>query len=48
MDILTDFVVTGINLTISTDVVVDYITDVDYADTPIKVCMQMGVQPSKI
>ena len=47
VDILNDFVVTGINVTISTDVVVDYITDVDYADTPIQVCMQMSVQPLK-
>ncbi len=48
MDILNDFVVTGINVTISTDVVVDYTTDVDYADTPIKVCMQMSIRPTEI
>ncbi|CAF0809330.1 unnamed protein product [Rotaria sp. Silwood1] len=48
VDILNDFVTTGINVTISTDVVVDYTTDVDYADTPINVCMQMSVKPSKI
>lgn len=48
VDILNDFVVTGINVTISTNAVVDYTTDVDYADTPIKVCMQMSVQPTKI
>lgn len=45
VDLLSDFVVLGINLTVSTDVVVDYITDVDYSDTPIKVCMQMEVKP---
>jgi hypothetical protein len=48
VDILNDFVVTGINVTISTDVVVDYTTDVDYADTPIKVCMQMSIRPTEI
>jgi hypothetical protein len=48
VDILNDFVITGINVTISTNVVVDYTTDVDYADTPIKVCMQMSVKPSEI
>jgi hypothetical protein len=48
VDILNDFVITGINFTISTNAVVDYITDVDYIDTPIKVCMQMSVQPSEI
>lgn len=48
VDILNDFIVTGINVTLSTNVVVDYTSDVDYADTPIKVCMQMSVQPSKI
>lgn len=48
VDLLSDFVVTGINVTISTNVVVDYITDVEYADTPIKVCMQMNVHPSEI
>jgi hypothetical protein len=48
VDILNDFVVTGINVTIGTDVVVDYMIDVDYADTPVKVCMQMSVKPSEI
>ncbi|UJR36604.1 hypothetical protein I4U23_029324 [Adineta vaga] len=48
VDVLNDFVVTGINVTISTNAVVDYTTDVDYADTPIKVCMQMTVQPTEI
>jgi microsomal triglyceride transfer protein large subunit len=48
IDILNDFIVSGINVTISTDVVVDYITDIDYSDTPVQVCMQMTVQPAKI
>ncbi|CAF0977925.1 unnamed protein product [Adineta ricciae] len=48
VDVLNDFVVTGINVTISTNAVVDYTTDVDYADTPIKVCMQMSIQPTEI
>lgn len=48
VDILNDFVIMGINVTISTDGVVDYTTDVDYGDTPISVCMQMTVQPTKI
>ena len=39
---------TGINVTISTNMVVDYLTDIDYVETPIKVCMQMSVQPSEI
>ncbi|CAF0733698.1 unnamed protein product [Adineta steineri] len=48
VDILNDFVVMGINATTSTNIIVDYTTDVDYADTPINVCMQMSIQPTEI
>jgi hypothetical protein len=48
LDILTDFVAMGINVTVSTNLVVDYTTDVDYAETPIKVCMQMAIKPTEV
>ncbi|CAF4696596.1 unnamed protein product [Rotaria magnacalcarata] len=48
VDILNDFVITGINVTINTNAVVDYTTDVDYSEAPISVCMQMSVHPTKV
>lgn len=48
IDLLNDFVVMGLNLTVSTRAVVDYVTDVDYAETPVKVCMQMEVKPMDV
>ncbi|CAF1248338.1 unnamed protein product, partial [Didymodactylos carnosus] len=48
INILFDIITTGINLTISANTIVDYTTDVDYADSPICVCMQMTIQPIQV
>ncbi|CAF0972798.1 unnamed protein product, partial [Didymodactylos carnosus] len=48
IDILSDFITTGINSTLSTNTIVDYTTDVDYSDSPIRVCMQMAIQPTQV